>query len=79
MNRKSVFLNKKCRYANGDDFMINDSGIFLLKNKEPFDRQEIFRVLEEQYKGLSLASYKLKMQCLLESGKIARVDRKSVV
>lgn len=55
--------------------MINDSGIFLLKNKEPFDRQEIFRVLEEQYKGLSLASYKLKMQCLLESGKIARVGR----
>ncbi|GFI24447.1 hypothetical protein IMSAGC011_03248 [Lachnospiraceae bacterium] len=41
--------------------MINDSGIFLLKNKEPFDRQELFRVLEEQYKGLSVASYKLKM------------------
>ncbi len=75
MNRKSAFSNKKCRCANGDDFMINDSGIFLLKNKEPFDRQEIFRVLEEQYKGLSLASYKLKMQCLLESGKIARVGR----
>ena len=75
MNRKSAFLNKKCRYANGDDFMINDSGIFLLKNKEPFDRQEIFRVLEEQYKGLSLASYKLKMQRLLESGEIARVGR----
>lgn len=53
--------------------MINDSGIFLLKNKEPFDRQELFRVLEEQYKGLSLASYKLKMQRLLESGIIARV------
>lgn len=61
MNRKSAFSNKKCRCANGDDFMINDSGIFLLKNKEPFDRQEIFRVLEEQYKGLSLAAYKLKM------------------
>ena len=75
MNRKSAFLNKKCRYANGDDFMINDSGIFLLKNKEPFDRQELFRVLEEQYKGLSLASYKLKMQRLLESGEIARVGR----
>lgn len=56
-----MFSNKKCRYANGDDFMINDSGIFLLKNKEPFDRQELFRVLEEQYKGLSLAAYKLKM------------------
>jgi hypothetical protein len=55
--------------------MINDSGIFLLKNKEPFDRQELFRVLEEQYKGLSLASYKLKMQRLLESGEIARVGR----
>ena len=55
--------------------MINDSGIFLLKNKEPFDRQEIFRVLEEQYKGLSLASYKLKMQRLLESGENARVGR----
>ena len=55
--------------------MINDSGIFLLKNKEPFGRQELFRVLEEQYKGLSLASYKLKMQRLLESGKIARVGR----
>lgn len=55
--------------------MINDSGIFLLKNKEPFDRQELFRVLEEQYKGLSQASYKLKMQRLLESGKIARVGR----
>lgn len=41
--------------------MISDSGIFLLKNKEPFDRQEIFQVLEEQYKGLSQASYKLKM------------------
>ena len=55
MNRKSAFSNKKCRCANGDDFMINDSGIFLLKNKEPFDRQELFRVLEEQYKGLSQA------------------------
>ena len=55
--------------------MINDSGIFLLKNKEPFGRQELFRVLEEQYKGLSLASYKLKMQRLLESGEIARVGR----
>ena len=44
--------------------MINDSGICLLKNKEPFGRQELFRVLEEQYKGLSLASYKLKMQRL---------------
>ena len=79
MNRKSAFLNKKCRYANGDDFMINDSGIFLLKNKEPFDRQELFRVLEEQYKGLSLASYKLKMQRLLESGEIARVGGESVL
>ena len=43
--------------------------------KEPFDRQELFRVLEEQYKGLSLASYKLKMQRLLESGENARVGR----
>ena len=51
MNRKSAFLNKKCRYANGDDFMINDSGIFLLKNKEPFDRQELFRVLKSSTKG----------------------------
>ncbi len=53
--------------------MINDSGIFLLKNKE------LFRVLEEQYKGLSLASYKLKMQRLLESGIIARVGGESVL
>lgn len=46
-----------------------------IKKREPFDRQELFRVLEEQYKGLSQASYKLKMQRLLESGEIARVGR----
>lgn len=50
---------KKCRYANGNDFMINESGIYLLKNKEPFGRQKLFQVLEEQYKGLSQASYSL--------------------
>ena len=55
--------------------MINESGISLLKNKEPFDRQELFQVLEEQFKGLSQASYKLKMQRLLESGQIARAGR----
>lgn len=55
--------------------MINESGISLLKNKEPFSRQELFQVLEEQYKGLSQASYKLKMQRLLESGQIARAGR----
>ncbi len=55
--------------------MINESSISLLKNKEPFSRQELFQVLEEQYKGLSQASYKLKMQRLLESGQIARAGR----
>lgn len=55
--------------------MINEGSIFLLKKEEPFDRQELFQVLEEQYKGLSQASYKLKMQRLLESGEIARVGR----
>ena len=55
--------------------MINENSISLLKNKEPFDRQELFRVLEEQYKGLSQASYKLKMQRMLESGQIARAGR----
>ncbi len=55
--------------------MINESSISLLKNKEPFSRQELFQVLEEQYKGLSQASYKLKIQRLLESGKIARAGR----
>ena len=55
--------------------MINENGISLLKDKEPFGRKELFQVLEEQYKGLSQASYKLKMQRLLESGKIARAGR----
>ncbi len=55
--------------------MINESIISLLKNKEPFSRQELLRVSEEQYKGLSQASYKLKMQRLLESGQIARAGR----
>lgn len=55
--------------------MINESGISLLKDKEPFGRKELFQILEEQYKGLSQASYKLKMQRLLESGQIARAGR----
>lgn len=55
--------------------MINERGISLLKDKESFDRQELFQVLEEQYKGLSRASYQLKMQRLLESGQIARTGR----
>lgn len=55
--------------------MLNEIGISLLKNKEPFGRQELFQVLEEQFKGLSQASYKLKMQRLLESGQIARAGR----
>lgn len=55
--------------------MISESGVSFLKNKEPFGRKEIFQVLEEQYKGLSQASYKLKMQRLLESGQIARAGR----
>lgn len=55
--------------------MINESSISLLKNKEPFGRKELFQVLEEQYKGLSQSSYKLKMQRLLELGQIARVGR----
>ena len=38
--------------------MINDSAISLLKNKEPFGRQELFGILEEQYKGVSQASQK---------------------
>lgn len=55
--------------------MINESSISLLKNMESFGRQEFLKVLEGQYKGLSLASYKLKMQRLLESGQIARAGR----
>lgn len=55
--------------------MINENSLLLLKNKQPFGRQELFRALEEEYRGLSLASYKLKMQRLLESGQIARAGR----
>lgn len=55
--------------------MINESSISLLKNMESFGRQELLKVLEGQYTGLSLASYKLKMQRLLESGQIARAGR----
>ena len=55
--------------------MINDNGISLLKNKETFGRQELFHVLEDQFKGLSQASYQLKMQRLLDSGQIARAGR----
>ena len=55
--------------------MIKENGILSLKNKETFGRQELFRVLEDQFKGLSQASYTLKMQRLLESGQIARAGR----
>ena len=55
--------------------MISKSELSLLKDKETFSRQELFQVLEVQHKGLSLASYKLKMQRMLESGQIARAGR----
>ena len=48
-----IFLNK-CRYANGDGFMINESSIYLLKDMEPLGRQELLKVLEGQYKAVNL-------------------------
>lgn len=55
--------------------MINESGISLRMNKKAFNRQELYQALEDQYKGLSQASYKIKMQRLLESGQIIRAGR----
>lgn len=55
--------------------MINESSISLLKDMEPFGRQELLKVLEGQYKEVNLTSYKLKMQRLLKSRQSARVEK----